>query len=183
MDLNIRKATDSDTTAIDAVIRAAFDAAEGPEIARLAAALAQDPTAAPQLTLVAMLDAAVVGVVAYSGVRIEGAAKGPRASILAPLAVRPDLQRRGIGRGLVEAGCARLAADGVGLVFVLGDPAYYGRLGFVAAEAHGLVAPHPLAPAYTEAWRVRALQPDALGQCSGRVGCAISLSDPKLWRP
>ncbi|MBF0307089.1 MAG: GNAT family N-acetyltransferase, partial [Alphaproteobacteria bacterium] len=49
-----------------------------------------------------------------------------------PVAVRPDRQRQGIGRALVEAAleaARRLGAPGCVLV---GDPAFYGRFGFAA---------------------------------------------------
>src|SRR5690606_25411193 len=46
---------------------------------------------------------------------------------LAPLAVAPSQQRRGIGSALVAAAQA-LRPDAT--IIVLGDPAYYGRFGF-----------------------------------------------------
>lgn len=54
---------------------------------------------------------------------------------LAPLAVRPDCQRQGIGMALTRAGlnACRLAA--IEAVVVLGDPGYYSRLGFSAERA------------------------------------------------
>ncbi len=48
---------------------------------------------------------------------------------LAPLAVAPAHQRRGIGSALVRAGLDGAVRDEE-LVFVLGDPAYYRRFGF-----------------------------------------------------
>jgi putative acetyltransferase len=50
---------------------------------------------------------------------------------LAPLAVRPEFQKQGIGSALVRAGLAAAAHD---YVVVLGDPAYYGRFGFRRAR-------------------------------------------------
>lgn len=49
---------------------------------------------------------------------------------LAPLAVLPELQGRGIGRALVESGLVALRSAGARGCVVLGDPAYYGRFGF-----------------------------------------------------
>lgn len=60
---------------------------------------------------------------------------------LAPLAVAPDQQRRGVGTALIAAGLARAEAEGVGFVNVLGDPAYYARFGFRADLAEGLAVP------------------------------------------
>lgn len=59
---------------------------------------------------------------------------------LAPLAVAPERQRQGIGAALVTAALA--AAAEWRAVFVLGDPAYYGRFGFDAALAAGFDSPY-----------------------------------------
>ena len=56
---------------------------------------------------------------------------------LAPMAVRPDRQRRGIGSRLVHAGLARLREAGAPFVIVIGHPGYYPRFGFTPASRHG----------------------------------------------
>ena len=48
---------------------------------------------------------------------------------LAPLAVRPESQRRRLGAGLTKHTLAQVPLS-ASAVFVLGDPAYYGRFGF-----------------------------------------------------
>lgn len=50
--------------------------------------------------------------------------------MLSPLAVAPELHKRGIGSALVRHGLETLAERGVPLVFLEGDPSYYSRLGF-----------------------------------------------------
>ncbi|MDU8927253.1 N-acetyltransferase [Alisedimentitalea sp. MJ-SS2] len=62
---------------------------------------------------------------------------------LAPVAVRPELQGRGIGRrmtGLLTE-WARLAGK---TVVVLGEVEFYQRGGFNAARAAGLTSPYPI---------------------------------------
>lgn len=59
----------------------------------------------------------------------------PHALALAPLAVDPQHQRRGIGAALVREALRRAGAVGEAIVFVLGDPAYYGRFGFSRERA------------------------------------------------
>ena len=49
---------------------------------------------------------------------------------LAPVGVAPGRQREGIGSALIREGLARLRDRGERLVFVLGEPGYYGRFGF-----------------------------------------------------
>jgi putative acetyltransferase len=57
---------------------------------------------------------------------------------LAPVAVLPSRQGRGIGTELIEAGLERLRAEGHTAVVVLGRPSYYPRFGFVPASRFGL---------------------------------------------
>ncbi|MEL6584107.1 MAG: N-acetyltransferase [Pseudomonadota bacterium] len=72
-------------------------------------------------------------------------------ALLAPLAVDPDHQRQGLGRALTFAGLEELAGLGVQQVFVLGDPQYYGKLGFKAERV--VQPPYPLPPEYDGAWQ------------------------------
>jgi predicted N-acetyltransferase YhbS len=78
-------------------------------------------------------DGRIVGYVVFSPVRIDR--NDARWYRLGPVSVAPQLQRHGIGRALIREGLARLATlDADGCV-VLGDPAYYGRSGFVSDPA------------------------------------------------
>lgn len=63
------------------------------------------------------------------------------AAALAPMAVRPDCQRRGLGSALVRAGIDACRAKGLAVIVVLGHPDYYPRFGFSAALAQTLKAP------------------------------------------
>ena len=56
---------------------------------------------------------------------------------LAPLAVRPAWQGRGVGSTLVRRLIDRARHAAARGVFVLGDPAFYRRFGFEPAHAHG----------------------------------------------
>ena len=62
---------------------------------------------------------------------------------LAPLAVLPRAQGRGIGSALVRAALQEARRQGWKAVFVLGEPAYYGRFGFSAALAGPFETPFP----------------------------------------
>jgi putative acetyltransferase len=84
------------------------------------------------VALVAEEGGTVCGYVAFSRSTVQAAP----AVGLAPLAVAPDMQRRGTGGALVREGLRLLAARGEQLVFVLGDAAYYTGFGFDPAAAH-----------------------------------------------
>jgi predicted N-acetyltransferase YhbS len=57
---------------------------------------------------------------------------------IAPLAVRPDCQGKGIGTALMTELLRRLDQQGFPLVVVLGDPGYYGRFGFQPSGPLGI---------------------------------------------
>ena len=89
------------------------------------------------ISLLAIEAESIVGHVLFSPMSAPFQALG-----LAPLAVLPRAQGQGIGSALVEAGLQRAAAGPWQAVFVLGDPAYYGRFGFEAALARGFLSPY-----------------------------------------
>ena len=62
---------------------------------------------------------------------------------LAPVSVRPDRQGEGIGSALIRAALEQAAAAGCQAVFVLGEPEYYGRFGFLAESAEAFATPYP----------------------------------------
>lgn len=82
------------------------------------------------LSLVAVEEGAVIGHVAFSPVSIgDGDGDGGWYG-LGPVSVRPDRQRQGIGSALIREGIERLRALGARGIVLIGDPAYYSRLGF-----------------------------------------------------
>lgn len=181
MNEQIRKAIHSDLQAISELVLAAFGVEEGPEIVQLIADLLADRTASPTLSLVAEVDGELVGHILFSKAHVESSDREVSAALLAPLAVHPDQQARGIGGRLIREGLAQLAAAGVDLIFVLGHPGYYPRFGFSEAGIRGFAAPYPIAPRNAGAWMVQALRPEIIGMVSGRVACAEALADPKYW--
>ena len=84
------------------------------------------------VSLVAETDG-LVGHVAFSPVLIADGSAGWYG--LAPVAVLPEWQRRGVGAALIRRGLAILGARGAAGCVVLGDPAYYGRFGYNHARA------------------------------------------------
>ena len=61
---------------------------------------------------------------------------------LGPIGVRPVHQSKGIGASLVHAALDEARRRGEAAVILLGDPAYYGRFGFVPAARYGLRSPY-----------------------------------------
>ena len=179
--IRIRQSLASDMDAVRDLMLAAFGANEGLTIAHLISELLVDHSAAPRLSLVATIDQELVGHVLFSRARVCQADKHVPAAILAPLAVLPEFQSKGIGGQLITAGLEGMARQGAELVFVLGHPRYYPRYGFQPAGVLGLEAPYPIAAEHADAWMVQALQPGVLGSVHGTVSCAEALRDPDYW--
>ena len=83
---------------------------------------------------------------------------------LAPLAVLPAFQRLGVGSALVSAGLERCRGNGYTRVLVVGNPAYYGRFGFVPAARYGV---RPSIDTPSESFLALELQPGAFAAAAG----------------
>jgi putative acetyltransferase len=132
--IEIRPETPADRAVIRTIVERAFGQSTE---ADLVEALREDGDLL--LSLVAVSEEPV-GHIAFSRLILPGSTV--RASALAPLAVIPARQRQGVGAALVQEGLLRLSRSGEDLVIVLGEPGYYGRLGFSAATAGGLRTPY-----------------------------------------
>ncbi|MGX5656252.1 GNAT family N-acetyltransferase [Geodermatophilus nigrescens] len=145
----VRRERPADSEAVAAVHRAAFPTDVE---ARLTDELREDVGSLPHLSLVAVDGDGVVGHAIATRGWVEP--HGAPALGLGPLGVRPEAQGRGVGTALVHALVAVAEAAGERLVALLGDPAYYARMGFVPAADLGVAAPDP---AWGAHFRARAL--------------------------
>lgn len=90
------------------------------------------------LSLVAFNDGKVVGHILFSPAEIEGRHGRLVGTGLAPLAVLPEYQRKGIGSELIQTGIARIREGGCPYIIVIGHPDYYTRFGFEQAGRFGI---------------------------------------------
>lgn len=113
--------------------------------ARLVDRLRQSQSFIPELSLVATKGETVVGHILFTRVRIINRNKETTLSLaLAPMAVLPAYQGKGIGSLLVNTGLKHAKEMGFGSVIVLGHEHYYPRFGFVPAINYGIEAPFPV---------------------------------------
>ena len=108
----------------------------------------------------------LVGHILFTPVEIRSATPVAGAFGLAPLAVSPGCQRRGVGSELVRAGLAACRGIGARAVVVLGHPTYYPRFGFAPAWDFGL---YHRAPGANPAFMVAELEAGALRDRAGEV--------------
>ena len=152
--MDIRAETPADASAIRVVIDAAFATAEHSDGTEAAIVEQLREAGALSISLVAAEGSDVLGHVAFSPILIDGADHGWLG--LGPVAVRPDRQNRGIGQALVREGLERALSLGAAGCVVLGEPGYYRRFGFVAAEPLRFPGPPPH---YFQALQFRGEQP------------------------
>ena len=145
------------------MIRAVNEAAFGePAEADLVDQLRADAHAL--ISLVAEVGPSFVGHILFSRMWIQNSTGLVSAVALAPVAVHPDHQRRGIGGQLILRGLELLRARGEKIVIVLGHPDYYPRFGFSTEKAESLQSPFP-----KDAYMAMELSPGALDGIQGSV--------------
>jgi putative acetyltransferase len=130
------------------------------------------------LSLVGKIDGLLVGHVIFTKCHVAESAGAD--ALLGPLAIAPAWQRRGIGSTIVRAGLQRLEDAGVAQVYVLGDPAYYGRLGFKTEMR--VTPPYELPPEWVGAWQSQTLTGAAKPR-SGKLLLPRPWLQPALWTP
>jgi putative acetyltransferase len=135
----VRTARAADRNAALAVVSAAFatNGRDGREELDVVDATWRLEASPPGLQLVAVLGEKVVGHVMAA----VGDLAGRPAIAIAPLAVLPERQRKGIGSALVIELLVRIERNGWPVALLLGDPAYYSRFGFETAAPFGITYP------------------------------------------
>lgn len=166
MSVEIRAEVPEDYAAIGELHVRAFD--NRSTEATMVALLRQRPSYVPDLSLVALQDGRIVGHALFSRYSIRLLDADVQAVNLAPIAVHPEVQSRGIGGALVEEGHMQARRKGAYVSFLLGHSRYYPRFGYVtgafgapSAKAHDKAQTNALAqrpplpsdiPALTSIW-------------------------------
>ncbi|MED7950890.1 MULTISPECIES: N-acetyltransferase [unclassified Streptomyces] len=159
MKVSTRVECPEDAPATRRVHMAAFP---GPDEADLVDALRRDPAWLPGLSVVAVDGSGlVVGHALLTRLRVgegEGLA-------LAPVAVAPEWQRKGVGELVVKAALTAAEEAGETLVVVLGDPEYYARFGFLPAQRHEVTGPFEVPDAYFQVLALSGYDGSPRGLC------------------
>jgi putative acetyltransferase len=156
----IREEKESDWEEVFRVNQAAFDTSAE---AHLVNSLREQ--CHPIVSLVGEEERKIIGHILFSPVRLLG---HPSLYLmgLAPMAVLPEYQRKGIGSALVKSGLEKCRALGIGAVVLLGHIAYYPRFGFVPSVRYGIGCEYE---APEEAFMVLELQSGYLAGKKGTI--------------
>jgi putative acetyltransferase len=136
--VRVRNESVEDEAAILAINEAAFG---GPDEAVLVDRLRDGGHAL--ISLVAEVNAGIVGHIMFSRMWIRSATGLVPAVALAPVAVLPKYQRRGIGGRLIRYGLELLREQGEKIAIVVGHPDYYPRFGFSTDRTRRLSSTFP----------------------------------------
>ena len=164
----IRAEKENDREAVFAVNVLAF---KTPAEATLVDVLREQ--ASPVVSLVAEDNGIVVGHIMFSPVYLSGY---PELNVmgLAPMAVAPEHQRKGIGSALVRAGLEQCRQLGFVAVVVLGHPEYYPRFGFSPSSRFGIDSDYKVPE---EVFMAMELEPESLSGKTGRVKYHVAFSN------
>jgi len=169
----IRETVAGDEAALTALYKKSFpDEDLTPLMKRL---LAEVPDI---LSLVAMIGEECAGHILFTPCTVEES--GHRVALLGPLAVAPPRQGQGLGKMLIRNGFSRLSGTDLPQVLVLGDPAFYGRFGFLPETS--IIPPYDLPAAWAAAWQSVTLAEGAMTRAGILRPPAAWLSQ-SLWLP
>jgi putative acetyltransferase len=138
--LIIRQEYPSDFHFIYDLVKVAFQTAKvsnGDE-QEYANKLRASPNYIPELALVAEEDKKIVGHIMLTKTAIASGESKVEVLLIAPLSVALEYRNRGVGSRLVEKSFETAKKLGYTAVFVVGDPAYYGRFGFRSSVSFGV---------------------------------------------
>jgi predicted N-acetyltransferase YhbS len=119
----------------------------------------------PDLSLVAEVNGKIIGHILFSKIKIIGV-KEYESLALAPMAVLPEFQNKGIGRKLIKEGLKKARELGFNSVIVVGHHDYYPRFGFERASKWNIKCPFEVP---NEAFLAIELKDGALTEKSGIV--------------
>ena len=167
-DLRIRSEQPADYRQSEQVMREAFWNHYSPGCTEhyLLHIMRGSPNFVPALDFVAVMEGKIVGAVVFQKAFILGD-NGNRYDVLSmgPIAVLPPFQRKGVGRMLIEHARAAAAARGYRAILLCGEPKYYLKVGFTAAEHFGIRTSENR---YFAALHACPLYEDALKNAAGR---------------
>lgn len=137
--VTIRQERESDYAQVEQLIRQAFYNIYTPGCTEhyLAHVIRSHPDFLPELDLVLELDGRIIGSILYTrSTLVDETGEEKDILTFGPVCIRPDHQRRGLGKRLMEDSFQRAAALGWEAIVIVGDPNNYVGCGFQSCKKH-----------------------------------------------
>ncbi len=142
--MNIRKEESKDYKEVFNLIKSAFENEEYSDHTEqfLVERLRNSDAFVPELSMVAEMNGEIAGYILLTKIKIiNDHTEGTISLALAPVAVLPTYQRKGIGGALINAAHQKAKELGFGSVIVLGHTKYYPRFGYEMTNKYGIKLP------------------------------------------
>jgi predicted N-acetyltransferase YhbS len=148
MEIILRQEQEADHAAVSEVIAAAFQQEDYSDHQEqvLVTRLRQSEAFIPELALVAENNQGIIGYILLTRIKIINEHRSFDSLAMAPVAVKPEYQKQGIGGRLILKS-HQLAKDlGFNSVVVLGHDQYYPRFGYERSDKYGIELPFDVPP-------------------------------------
>lgn len=128
--------------------------------------LRKSPDFIKELDFVIEVDGVIIGNIVFSKAQVIDV-KGIATEVITfgPVTILPNYQKQGLGRKLIRHAIQVATEMGFSAIIIYGDPRFYGRLGFRAAEKYDITTADGYFAIGLLAYE---LQPGALKNVSGR---------------
>lgn len=168
MNITIRNEEEKDYRKVEEVTREGFwnHFQPGADEHFLLHNLRKSPDFIKELDFVIEADGEIIGSIIFSTAKIIDA-NGIATEVITfgPVTILPDYQKLGLGRKLIQHAIQAATQMGFKAILIYGDPRFYGRLGFRAAERYDITTADGYFAIGLLAYE---LQPGALQKISGR---------------
>lgn len=168
MHINVRREREEDVEKVYDILKNTFKDSEHSyhDEDRLVADLRKSSDFVPELSLVAEDGEGIVGYILFTKIKIRDESISHQALAMAPVAVLPEYQEKGIGSAMINKGLEIARSMGYGAVVVVGSSNYYPKFGFQRASLWNIKCPFKVPD---EAFMIRELTPGALNNVTGKV--------------
>lgn len=150
MDINIRQEKETDHGAVFELIERAFRNMEFSDHKEqfLVQRLRRSKAFVPQLSIIAEHNSEIIGYILLTKINIKNEQDEFQSLALAPLAVLPEYQKKGVGGRLIEQAHYKAKELGFTSVILLGHPHYYQRFGYKKTSEFGIKLPFDVPDEY-----------------------------------
>lgn len=143
MEISFRQESTSDHKEVARVIAQAFEPMADSDHTEqfLVERLRKSDAFIPELSIIVIVENEIVGHILLTKIKIKNEQETFDSLALAPVSVKPDFQRKGVGAGLIREAHRMAKALGFRSIVLLGHADYYPRFGYVLANKFGITLP------------------------------------------
>jgi predicted N-acetyltransferase YhbS len=118
----------------------------------------------------------IIGSIFFTHLRFKEAIQ---VYMLAPVAVRKEHQRKGVGQSLITYGLNEMKNRSIAVAITYGDPSFYSKVGFKPLSENVIQSPHKLL--MPEGWQGQSLTGKPIPIIKERPSCVEEFNDPAYW--